>query len=48
MNQSLYLKVESVGKVMQWIKVKKQKRGTEKCVVFETGACLSLLCIRQA
>lgn len=29
-------------------KSKKQKRGTEKCVVFETGACLSLLCIKQA
>lgn len=29
---SLYLKVESVGKVIQWTK-NEEKSGTEKCVV---------------
>lgn len=47
MNWSLDLKVESVGKVIQWIKNKAKSR-TEKCAVFRTRACLSLPCIRQA
>lgn len=44
MNRSLYLNIESIGKLKQGIKWKAKG---QRSVVFKIWACLSILCIRQ-